>query len=154
VYRYIFGSKILPLAKLTVTGIAFGRTSGRKPAVIVGQIIGGGKLELDLPTLVDTRLLTNSGKFRQANSVRQIPSGKFRQANSGEANSGEANSGEANSGEANSGEANHSCYGSSRSSRASNDQSARAATCSRIGATPRCSRAACLNTRSRPSLIL
>jgi hypothetical protein len=31
--------------------------------VIIGQIIGGGKLELDLPTLVDTRLLiqANSG---------------------------------------------------------------------------------------------
>jgi len=31
--------------------------------MIIGQIIGGGKLELDLPTLVDTRLLiqANSG---------------------------------------------------------------------------------------------
>ena len=25
--------------------------------MLIGQIIGGGKLELDLPTLVDTRLL-------------------------------------------------------------------------------------------------
>jgi hypothetical protein len=35
--------------------------------VIIGQIIGGGgKLELDLPTLVDTRLLiqANSGGAR------------------------------------------------------------------------------------------
>ena len=31
--------------------------------MIIGQIVGGGKLELDLPTLVDTRLLiqANSG---------------------------------------------------------------------------------------------
>ena len=32
-------------------------------AMITGQIVGGGKLEIDLPTLVDTRLLiqANSG---------------------------------------------------------------------------------------------
>ena len=35
----------------------------RKAAMIIGQIVGGKKLELDLPTLVDTRLLiqANSG---------------------------------------------------------------------------------------------
>jgi hypothetical protein len=62
VYRYVLGQR--SCTKLTVTGIAFGRTSGRKPAVIVGQIIGGAKLELDLPTLVDTRLVirANSGE--------------------------------------------------------------------------------------------
>jgi hypothetical protein len=36
---------------------------GTEAEMIIGQIIGGGKLELDLPTLVDTRLLiqANSG---------------------------------------------------------------------------------------------
>jgi hypothetical protein len=35
-------------------------------AMIIGQIVGGKKLELDLPTLVDTRLLiqANSGGGR------------------------------------------------------------------------------------------
>jgi hypothetical protein len=36
---------------------------GTAEAMIIGQIIDGGKLECDLPTLVDTRLLiqANSG---------------------------------------------------------------------------------------------
>ena len=36
--------------------------------MIIGQIVGGEKLDLDLPTLVDTRL-PNPGQFRRRQVV-------------------------------------------------------------------------------------
>jgi Helicase HerA, central domain len=50
-------------ARKTAQAACGKRCGGTEEAMIIGQIIDGGKLECDLPTLVDTRLLiqANSG---------------------------------------------------------------------------------------------